>query len=252
MVGPPHLIPHRLPQLHHLSLIPHLVPPIFTTMPPLTLDKALLLVRDFLVVWIAQILHYNHVYDGDAFEKRLYLDLVVYQCRVPELSRFLVKFANDIIRILVEKAGGGNVHHVMVVIYNETKLHVQRRYLADFSRFVGLVGQLSSLDFLEKPAEVHVAKLALPEMTWTRLYNDMRSLLFAHLEELKRTEAPVANELFYKLLVNVDGKVGLNPAELEWIQLTSDVDTRHTRLVPLAEMSVGFVSFDLRNEYITE
>lgn len=219
-------------------------------MGPLTLDKVILLVRDFLVVWIGQILFYNHVYDDTAFEKRLYLNVMVYQCRVPELNNYLVSFANLMIRVLVEKAGGGKVHEVIVVIFDETKLHVHKRYIADFSQFVGLAGQLSLLDFLDGPSEVHVAKLSIPEMTWTNLHKYMRSLLYFHVEELKRTEEAPSNDFFYKLLLNVDGLVHLSSKDTAWVQLTSEVDTRATKFVQLGEMHVGFVSFDIHNEYI--
>lgn len=219
-------------------------------MGPLTLDKAILLVRDFLVVWIGQILYYNHVYDDNAFEKRLYLDIVVYQCRLPELNDYLVKFANEMTRVLVQRAGGGKVHEVVVLIYDETKLHVHKRYIANFSQFVGLADQISSLDFLDGQAEVHVAKVALPDMTWANLHTYMRGLLFFHVEELRRTEELAPNDFFFKLLLNVDGSLVINSEDTAWVQLTSESDERDIKFVHLGEMSVGFVCFDIHNEYI--
>lgn len=216
----------------------------------LTLDKALLLLRDFLVVWISQILYYNHVYDDNAFEKRLYLDVVVYQSRVPDLGKYLESFANLMVRVLVEKAQGGKVHEVMVMIYDEAKLHVHKRYVNNFSQFVGLADKVSLLDFLEGSSDVHVARVNMPEMTWNTLHNNMRSLMFFHVEELKRTEASTPNDYFYKLLLNVDGSVQLNSNNTTWVQLTSQNDTRPAKYVVVGEIDVGFMCFDLHNEYI--
>lgn len=215
----------------------------------LTIDKALLLLRDFLVVWIGQILYYNHVYDAEVFEKRKYLDVIVYQCRVPDLNNYLISFANSMIKVLVEKSGGGKVHEVVVIVYDETNLHVQRRYVVDFGQFVGLSGQILSLDFLEKDEVVHAARISVPDMTLTRLYTSMRSAMFLHLSELRRTEIDNPN-LFYKLLLNVDGSVNLGPGDSDWIRLTSETDTRATQLVPVGEVCVGFMLFDMHNEYI--
>lgn len=219
-------------------------------MGPLTLDKAILLVRDFLVVWISQVLYYNHIYEDNAFEQKLYLDLMVYQSRVPELNDYLLNFANEMTRVLVQKAGGGKVHEVVVLIYDETKLHVRKRYIANFGQFVGLADQISSLDFLDGQSEVHVAKLSVPDMTWANLHTYMRGLLFFHIEELRRTEETSPNELFFKLLLNVDGALVLNSKDTAWVQLTSEDDDRAIKFVHLGEMSVGFVCFDIHNEYI--
>lgn len=220
-------------------------------MGPLTLDNAILLVRDFLVVWISQILYYNHIYEENAFEQKLYLDLMVYQSRVPDLNDYLLNFANEMTRVLVQKAGGGKVHEIVVLIYDETKLHVRKRYIANFGQFVGLADQISSLDFLDGQSEVHVAKVSVPDMTWANLHTYMRGLLFFHIEELRRTEETSPNELFFKLLLNVDGSLVLNSKDNAWVQLTSEDDDRAIKFVHLGEMSVGFVCFDIHNEYIS-
>lgn len=216
----------------------------------LTLDKALLLLRDFLVVWISQILYYNHIYEDNAYEKRLYLGLVVYQSRVPNLCRYLESFANLMVRVLVEKAHGGKVHEVVVVIYDESKLHVHKRYVGNFSQFVGLADKVSLLDFLDGGSDVHVAKMNMPEMTWNSVHNILRSMMFFHVEELKRTEEAGPNDYFYKLLLNVDGSVQLNSKDTTWVQLTSQNDPRPAKYVLVGEMDVGFMCFDLHNEYI--
>ncbi|SGZ54342.1 CIC11C00000003331 [Sungouiella intermedia] len=216
----------------------------------LTLDKALLLLRDFLVVWISQILYYNHIYEDNAYEKRQYLNVVVYQSRVPDLSKYLESFANLMIRVLVEKASGGKVHEVIVVIYDESKLHVHKRYVANFSQFVGLADKISLMDFLDGAIGVHVAKVNVPDMTWTNLHNSMRSMMFYHVEELKRTEEAAPNDYFFKLLLNVDGQVQLNSSDTTWVQLTSQNDSRPAKYVLVGEMDVGFLCFDLHNEYV--
>lgn len=215
------------------------------------LEEVLTQLRDFFVVWISQLLYYNHIYPDNAFEKRKYLDVIVHHCRATPLNDYLREFANQIVSVLVEKSGGGKVHEVVVLIYDETSLHVAKRYIANLSRFVGLADQISSLDFLKGPAEVDLAKLNIPNLSWDNMYTYLRSLMFFHVEELKRTEERLDNTLFFKLLINVDDGVNLLASQKpQWVKLTSDKDTRRTKFVPLGEMSVGFVCFDLHNEYV--
>lgn len=209
-----------------------------------TVESCLLTVRDFVVVWATQVLYYNHVYPQEAFEKLTYLEVVVYRCRVPQLTSYLVEFANDAIKVLVEKKGGGHVHELLLLLYDEQTLHVKKRYLVDFSQFVGLGAQVSLLEFLTG-GTVHLAKISIPNFDESTLYTHLRSLAFFHLEELKRTEEDLG--LFFKLLINVDSDVNL---QQQWVRLTSDDDKRPHKLVSLGEISVGFVCFSLHNEYV--
>lgn len=218
--------------------------------PPLTLENILLQLRDFLVVWITQIVYYNHVYPENAFEQCKYLDLVVYQSRMLPLTDYLVAFANEMISVLVTKEGGGKVHDVIVVVYRESSLHILRRYLLNFSQFVGLDNLISSLDFLLKASEVHQARINLPGFDWNEIYASLRSLVFLHIQELRRTEALADKDLFYKLLLNTDNTVDLAGEEGQWVKLFSEDDTRKTKFVALGEVSTGFLRFDLHNEYI--
>lgn len=215
------------------------------------LESILTQLRDFIVVWITQVIYYNHIYPENVFEERKYLDVIVNQSRAPPLNDYLKAFANRIIGILIEKNGGGKVHDVVVLVYNETTLHVLKRYLVNFSQFVGLAGQISSLDFLENGTHADLARLNIPGMTSDNIYSYLRSLIFFHVEELKRTEEVLDNKLFFKLLVNMDGEVDLSSSEEpSWVRLTSEKDTRRTKFVPIGEMSVGFMCFDLHNEYV--
>ncbi|PVH21142.1 hypothetical protein CXQ85_000107 [Candidozyma haemuli] len=182
-------------------------------MSALTVPDVLLALRDFLAVWISQIIYYNHIYPDDAFSKKSYLDVTVYQCRAPALNEYLERFAIDMISILVEKDGGGKVHDIVVLLYDESSLHVRQRYIANFNQFSGLKGQLSSLDFLSNPAAVkdtQSAKINVPNFTRDNMYVHLRSLIFFHIEELKRNEAPVSNDYFFKLLLNADSETDLN------------------------------------------
>lgn len=223
-----------------------------------TVPDVLIALRDFLVIWISQIVYYTHIYPNESFAKKLYLDLVVYQCRAPALNEYLEKFAIEMIEVLAEKDGGGNVHEVLVLVYDETSLHVRQRFIINFSQFSGLKGQFSSLDFLLNAnliKDTQSAKINVPGFTRDKVYTNLRSLMFLHLEELKRTEAPTPNDLFFKLLLNVDDEVDLNKVKSQpspWIRLISDKDDRKIMLVPLGEMSVGFMRFDIHNEYIND
>lgn len=225
-------------------------------MSTLTVPDVLIALRDFISIWISQIIYFNHIYPDDAFSKKLYLDLVVYQCRAPELNEYIERFAIDMITVLVEKDGGGKVYDVLVLLYDETNLHVRQRYIANFSQFPGLKGQYSSLDFLLNPnvlKDTQSAKINIANFTREVVNTNLRSLMFFHIEELKRTEAPQPNDFFFKLLLNVDGENDLNKVSSlpsPWIRLTLEKDTQRTVFVPVGDVSIGFMRFDVHNEYI--
>lgn len=199
---------------------------------------------------MTQIVYYNRIYPETAFGQRKYLDVIVHQSRVPKLNDFFKNFANEMITVLVKKAGGGKIHDVIMLIYNEANLHITKRYIVNFSQFVGLADQVSSLEFLTKPMEVQLAKIDLPDMTWSNIYTYLRSIIFFHIEELRRTPEPEKNNLFFKLLLNVDESANLSSEDAKWVKLTSEQSQQKTKYVPLGEMSVGFLCFDLHNEYI--
>lgn len=219
-------------------------------MEPVTIENVLLQLRDFLVLWITQVVYYNRIYPENAFEERKYLDLIIHQSRVPALNDYFMSFANDMVSVLVKKAGGGKMHDVVMILYSEESLHVTKRYIANFSQFVGLADQLGSLAFLEKPAESLLARIDLPEMTWSNIYTYLRSMMFFHIQELKRTQESKNNDTFYKLLLNMDDSANLSSENAKWVKLTSERSTQKTKLVPLGEVSVGFLCFDLHNEYV--
>lgn len=217
---------------------------------PLNLDNVLLQLRDFLVVWMTQIIYYNRIYPENAFEERKFLDLVILQSRVPPLNEYLQGFANEVVSVLVQKEGGGKLHDLVIIVYHESTLHIVKRYIIDFSQFVPLAGQITSLDFLHMQSEVHLARINIPGFDWNEVYSCLRSVLFSHLEELKRTYEPHELGLFYKLLLNVDNQVDLSGEQGQWVKLLSEEDTRKTKFVALGEISSGILCFDLHNEYI--
>ncbi|OBA19889.1 DNA-binding protein [Metschnikowia bicuspidata var. bicuspidata NRRL YB-4993] len=219
-------------------------------MDPVTIEGVLSQLRDFLVLWITQILYHNRIYSENAFEEKTYLDLIVHQSRVPDLNVFFKNFANEMVSVLVKKAGGGKVHDVIVLLYNETNSHVTRRYIINFSQFVGLADQVSSLDFLSKSTDSQLSRLDLPEMTWGNIYTYLRSMMFFHIEELRRTQQAKDNCIFFKLLLNMDDSANLSSENAKWVKLTSEQSRAKTKFVSLGEMSVGFLCFDLHNEYI--
>lgn len=200
---------------------------------------------------MTQIIYHNRVYPDNAFEERRFLDVVIHQSRVPPLADYLRQFANEVVSILVAKEGGGKTFNVIVVLYQESSSHVLKRYVMDLSQFVGgMANRISSLDFLHKPSELYLARINLPNFDWNSIYSSLRSLLFLHLQELKRTEEHCDKGLFYKLLLNTDLLVDLSGDNGQWINLLSDLDTRKTKFVPIGEISTGFLCFDLHNEYV--
>lgn len=217
---------------------------------PLNVENVLLQLREFLMVYMTQVIYYNGIYPENAFEQRKFLDLVILQSRVPALNEYLRGFANEVVSVLVEKEGGGKLHDLVVIVYEESSLHVVKRYIIGFGQFVPLAGQITSLDFLHKQSEVHLARINIPGFDWNEVYSSLRSLLFAHLEELKRTHELQELGYFFKLLLNVDNQVDLSGEQGQWVKLLSEEDTRKTKFVSLGEISTGVLSFDLHNEYI--
>lgn len=216
-------------------------------MVPLNVENVLLLVRDFIVLWILQILRHNTIYPESTFEQRSYHDLLVYQSRVDPLTTFLSEFSNEIISVLARRGdSGGKVYDINVLIYNESNNHVTRRYVLGFSQFVGLGDKVTLLEFL-KGQHVDLAAIKIPNFTWENLNTHYRSLMFFHSEELKREH--VKGDYFFKLLINTEDTI--NPGS-DWVKLLSDIDDRDTKFVNLGEMSVGVVAIDMHNEYCSD
>lgn len=202
------------------------------------------------MVWITQILYHNRIYPENAFEERKFLDTIIVQARVPLLEKYLQNFSNEMISVLVTKESGGKVHSVVVIVYQESSLHVVKRYVINFGQFVGLAGQISSLEFLEKQTEVHLAKINLPNFGWNEIYSSLRSLIYFHSQELKRTQESRDQGFFYKLLLNSGNLMDLAGDKGRWVKLLSEEDSRTMKFVPIGEISTGFVCFDLHNEYL--
>lgn len=205
-----------------------------------TLPAVLTAVRDFLAVWAAQCLYHNGIYEKEAFHRKKYMDLPVHAPRAGHLQSYLTQFANSVVRVLVR----GTVHEAVVLIHDESSMAARRRYVANFSQFVAVHSQVSTLDFLEADVPVHAAKIDIAGFSWTDLYTDLRSMMFLHLQDLER--APLEG-VFFKLFVNCDSREDLHS---EWVKVYAESDPKPVDLVPIGEASVGFVCFDLHTEYV--
>lgn len=234
-------------------------------MPAFTLPNIILTLKELLTVWLNQIIYHNSIYEPEIFNKRLTFDLVVYVSRNPALNEYLEKVVDKFLEILLTGANcgeGGKVNQLMVMLYDAKTNRDKERYTLKFNQFINLkpaipTGESFKLaEFLAMKDQLSV--IEIPNFTWEEIYSQFKYLLFQQQNELerkklkKKEEIPIEQDLFFKVLMDVDESLPLD-SKKEWVKVNSSgagQGTGKIRFVPVAEVDTGFLSFGLQNEYV--
>lgn len=286
---------------------------------PLTLENVLLSVKEFIEVWINQIIYYNSIYSPEIFDRFKSFDLIIFKSRNPNLNLYIESLVNDFIKILIsgEATGndtgvsgldngsgigasyssnndikhenGGKVNQLIVIIYDLKSTKRLRRYILNFNQFIGLSSKVASLDFLRNDYNTDDASASsninIPQFTWAEIYSQFKSMLYLHKLELNKFHTLQKKEginennenYFFKILLNVDDSIDLsfgksitssssstnNTNPSNWIKLndmptlsplntiisTPPPKAKKVKFIPIGEVSIGFLCFDLHNEY---
>lgn len=233
----------------------------------LTLANVLRSLKELLIVWMNQVLHDNAIYAPEIFLRRSSFDLVVHMSRNPALNKYLEKLVDDFLELLVNGAAygeGGLINNLSIVLY-DTKTDADReRYSFNFSRFINLKPVLASASIssvqslLQRSHDSDADVIEIPGFTWDTIHAQYKYLLFQQQCELERKRvkrqnaaAPVADALFFRVLIDADATLTLALAR-EWVRMQPQEDSplTRTRVVPIAEIETGFICASLQNEYV--
>lgn len=238
---------------------------------PLTLQSVILTLKEFLIVWINQVIYYNDIYPVEIYDKLKSFDVLVYISRNPIFNKYIENFVNDFLRVLVKGDGddnGGKVNKMSLLLYDMKSNKTKRRYVLKFNEMINFGSNIDDLTFLYQD-DVDIDSntesiIDIPHLTWDDLFSQLKSLLHFQVEELKRKEhekdTPDQNDLFYKIVVDLEDSVNLvsndnsEPYVSNWIRLNPSVQevdkTLRTNFIPIGEVSVGFICIDIFNEYL--
>lgn len=131
---------------------------------------------------------------------------------------------------------------------------------------INLGASINDLNFLylvhEKDSESLLEPvIEIPSFTWDEIYSQFKSILFSQIEELKVQKNGSENDdLFFKVIVDLEDSINLNVSinaetnsqHSNWVKTSvtsEDSKQRKTKVVPIGEVSVGFICIDMYNEY---
>lgn len=211
----------------------------------LTTKTLLLTVKEFISVWLNQILYYNHVYDANVYEKVTSFNQVVFQNRNPNFNEYVDTLVKNVFENLLFKQSG--ISHLVCVVYEDTKNAIVRKYQINFTDVTDLKDVALDLD-IDGPD--NSTAINIPELTWSSIYNQLSSGLFYHIQELKRLRVTL-EDLFFSIIVDVDNTTNLSIHN--WVQLNGNTKTpTPKKSAHLSDVNLHLFNFDLRNDYYTD
>lgn len=236
---------------------------------PLTLPYVILTLKEFMIVWVNQVLYYNEIYPSEIYDKLKSFDTIVYQSRNPALNKYVEDLVNEFLLILVNGDGhtnGGKVNQMLLLLYDVKSNKTKKKYVAKFNEMINLAPSVNDLNFLHLIDEKDSKSLLepvidVPNFTWDEIYSQLRSILFSQIEELKSPNNELEkDDLFFKVILDLEDSIDLNvnfnsetnSQHSNWVKLSTtsaDKQKRKTKVVPIGEVSVGFICIDMYNEY---
>lgn len=236
---------------------------------PLTLPYVILTLKEFMIVWVNQVLYYNEIYPSEIYDKLKSFDTIVYQSRNPALNKYVEDLVNEFLLILVNGDGhtnGGKVNQMLLLLYDVKSNKTKKKYVAKFNEMINLAPSVNDLNFLhlidEKDSKsILEPVIDVPNFTWDEIYSQLRSILFSQIEELKSPNNELEkDDLFFKVILDLEDSIDLNvnfnsetnSQHSNWVKLSTtsaDKQKRKTKVVPIGEVSVGFICIDMYNEY---
>jgi len=220
------------------SEVPHL---------PLTVNNLLLVFKEFLSVWINQILYYNRVYDPLIFDEYKAFDVIVWMNRHPHLEKYIDDlFLNIINNLIINKKQTNGLDKITCVIYNTKNETVVRSYTIRFQQFIlSLSETIAEL----KPVNDHDTSslLNLPGISWIEIYTQFQTVLFQHIQQLRKTSISEtqADDLFYSITVGLHEEIY---AGANWVRLNeTKQDNRIDHVQVINEVDLGILGFTLEN-----
>lgn len=213
----------------------------------LTSKNLLLTVKEFLVVWIDQILYFNKVYDLNIYDKFKSFNHIVYKNRNPNYNDYVDQLITNIFRnILINKGG---LNKLICLIYDQDRQIVFRKYIINFTSIITNINDTITINMLE--TENEDSSSIISGLDWMEIFTQFSSLLFQHIQELKRLNIDNDNNLFFQILVEAGDNVSLTMEN--WVRIDKDVNkteiSNPRKLVSIGDVSLQLFNFDVINEY---
>lgn len=238
---------------------------------PLTLPNVILTLKEFIIVWINQVLYYNAIYPKEIYDKVKSFATIVYQSRNPVLNKYIEDLVNEFLQIVIKGDGndnGGKVDQILIIIYDLKSNRTKKKYGMKFNEVINFSSAIDDLEFLnsDNTDSENLLKpvIDIPNFTWEEIYSQLKSILSSQIEELKIVHAnnsPI-DDLFFKIMVDVEDSLNLDMAASKsetssqysnWVRIPPksgiQEKTITRKLIPVGEMSIGFIYMDLYNEY---
>lgn len=240
----------------------------------LTSKSLLLTFREFLIVWLNQILYYNDIYDRQIYDKFKSFNLIVYKNRHPKLDDYIISLFNNFIRNVFlhrtsrslesKSATISGASQIVCVIYNTKTSKVLRKYVINFNELIINLGDTVGIDdFLDddinQDENDKSAYINLDGIDWKEIYTQFNTLLFHHIQELNKLEAtryiPLEdNETFFKIIVDLEESI--NIVNASWVRIRASILSQKStstinKFVPVGDVNLQLINFDVHNEYYT-
>ena len=214
---------------------------------PLTVNNLLLVFKEFLSVWINQILYYNKVYDPLVFDEYKAFDVIVWKNRHPHLEKYIDDlFLNVINNLIINKKQSNGLDKISCLIYNTKNDTVIRCYSLKFHQFIlSLDETIAELKLVDDHDTSSI--LNVPGISWIEIYTQFQTMMFQHIQQLRKTPVSESQgaDLFYKITVSLHEDIY---AGSNWVRLNETKESKpveHTTV--LSEVDLGVLGFTLES-----
>lgn len=223
---------------------------------PLTVSNVILTLKEFLIVWLSQVLYFSNIYPEESYTKRKSFDVIVNISRSPALQKYLEEFAQEFLQLLLNNGTttkSGNIYKLVILLYEQSNNKVKEKYSIMMDQFIGLGDLQTDLSFLKSGEFEKIGTtIELLEFDWNSIYSEFRSTIFQHVQELRKRQANRIpfKDVFFKTVIECSNMVNLNPSD-KWLKVgDSSLPTPPLgKVVNIGQVSTGFLQFETINEY---
>ncbi|KAL6451277.1 hypothetical protein SBY92_002616 [Candida maltosa Xu316] len=225
----------------------------------LTVEKFLLIFKEFLVVWLNQILYYSKIYPTPTFDQFKAFNLVILINRHPDLSQFINQlFINIINQLIIHKQQSktntlsNGLLNINCLIYNVKTNTIIKKFTINFYQFITSLNQtIHSIDDLTSISD-NSSKLNIDGLNWNEINTQYNALLFNHIQDLKQSPPTPkdTDELFFRITVDVDKSLYINSDNNNWVRLSGSDDktTSKSHMKPIGQVDLEILNFNCFNE----
>lgn len=214
---------------------------------PLTTKNILLTVKEFLIVWLNQILYFNKVYDQHIFDRFKSFEHVVYKNRNPNFNQYADQLITNMFTNVL--FNGSGLQCLVCLIFDDRNQSVLRKYAINFTDIITNIRDTITPAGLDTSKKDTSSILEIPGLEWADIYTQFSSTLFQHIQELKRLNVEDENNLFFSIVVEAQDSVSLTTSN--WVRL-SDANSevsKPRKVVSIGDVSLHLLNFDIINEY---